>query len=129
MTIYHFSRTRFPHQFCHYVTTEVEIGDYLISKVLELIKLGYLVIFFFFGDYWQVNINKKCVYLISKVLELTKLEYLVIFFFFGDYWQININKKCVYLISKILEHIMIEYLVIFFFFWGLSTNKHKHKNK
>ena len=81
MTIYHFSRTQFPHQFCHYVTTEVEIGDYLISKVLELIKLGYLVIFFF-GDYWQVNINKKCVYLISKVLELTKLEYLVIFFFF-----------------------------------------------
>ena len=48
MAIYHFFRTRFPHQFCHRVTTEVEIGDYLISKVHELIKLGYLVIFFFF---------------------------------------------------------------------------------
>ena len=88
MAIYHFSRTRVsetrvPHQFCHRGTAEVEIGDYLISKVLELTKLEYLVnfFFFFFLDYRQININKKCVYLISKVLELNKLEYLVNFFF------------------------------------------------
>ena len=53
MAIYHFSRTwvsetRVPHQFCHHGTAEVEIGDYLISTVLELTKLKYLVIFFFF---------------------------------------------------------------------------------
>ena len=131
MAIYHFSRTRVSeirvlHQFCHRGTTEVEIGDYLISKVLELPKLEYLVIFFFFwiifSDYWQININKKCDYLISNVLKLTKLEYLVIFFsfFFWDYWQININKKCVYLISKALELTKLEYLVIiFFFFFGI----------
>ena len=51
--IYHFSRTQVlenqvPHQFCHRGTVEVEIGDYLISKVLKLGDLEYLVIFFLF---------------------------------------------------------------------------------
>ena len=129
MAIYHFSRTRVsetrvPHQFCHHGTAQVEIGDYLISKVLKLTKLEYLVIFFFW-DYWQININKKCVYLISKVLELNKLEYLVNFFFW-DYWHININKKCVYLISKVLELTKLEYFVIYYFFfwdyWQININ-------
>ena len=54
MTIYHFSRTRVPHQFCHRSTVEMEIGDYLISKVLELPKLEYLVNFFFFF-FWIID--------------------------------------------------------------------------
>ena len=89
MAIYHISRTqvsetRVPHQFCHCGIAEVEIGDYLISKVLELNKIKYLVIYiYFFWDYWQININKKCVYLISKVLEPNKHECLVNFFFWG----------------------------------------------
>ena len=124
MAIYHFFRTRFPHQFCHRVTTEVEIGDYLISKVHELIKLGYLVIFFFFffgGDYWQVNINKKCVYLISKVLELTKLEYLVKFFFLGlltnklKHKNKQIFYAFIYLNRSIVTYRDFNFKILFFF--------------
>ena len=63
MAIYHFSRTRVSetrvlHQFCHRGTTEVEIGDYLISKVLELPKIEYLVIFFFWDYFFGLLTNK-----------------------------------------------------------------------
>ena len=138
MAIYHFSRTRVsetqvPHRFCHHGTTEMEIGNYLISKELELTKLKYLVIFFFFFflDYWQININKKCVYLISKVLELSMLEYLVNFLLvFWDYRQININIKIsrffyvfIYLNRSIVKYRDFNFKILFF--WDNRQIKHK----
>ena len=96
MEIYHFSRTRVPHQFCHRGTVEVEIGQ--LKKIMWYSSMVNSSTMQHNTRVYQARVpfyNKmlfKKKKIISKVLELTKLEYLVNFFFW-DYRQININIK------------------------------------
>ena len=91
MMIYHISRTRVsetrvPHQFCHRSTIKVEIGNYLISKVLELTMLKYLVTFFFFfllGLLTNKHKQKMCLF----NFEGTRARVPCNFFFF--FWIID----------------------------------------
>ena len=105
MEIYHFSRTRVPHQFCHRGTVEVEIGQ--LKKIMWYSSMVNSSTMQHNTRVYQARVpfyNKMLFF--STVLEHGELEYLV-----------NFYNKMLFFFSTVLEHGELNYLVNFFFFW------------
>ena len=115
MEIYHFSRTRVPHQFCHRGTIKVEIGQ--LKKIMWYSSMVNSSTMQHNTRVYQARVpfyNKMLFF--SIVLKHGELDYLVKFY----------NKMLFFFYSTRAHQARVPCKL---FFFGLSTNKHKHKNK